>query len=233
MIPLLLFALALLGLPSPAPESAGTSGNLSGRVSLSKGGSPRADASGAVVWIEKLRRPAGAARSARIAGAEMKSYRKKFAPRVVAVSRNSEVEFPNADPIFHNVFSVSPANRFDLGLYRSGSSKSRRFEEPGLVRVYCNIHPQMVGFVLVVDSDFAAVTGPDGAFRFENVPPGDWEVKAWHEEAGETRTSVTVRARADTPVALSLDASEYRLQAHKNKYGKDYPPQTASDDSRY
>jgi plastocyanin len=233
MTPLLLFALALLGLPSPAPESAGTAGNLSGRVSLSKGGAPRADASGAVVWIEKLRLPAGGARTAGIAGAEMMSYRKKFVPRVVAVSRNSEVAFPNADPIFHNVFSVSPANRFDLGLYRSGSSKSRRFEEPGLVRVYCNIHPQMVGFVFVVDSDFAAVTGQDGAFRFENVPPGNWEVKAWHEEGGETQASVTVRARADTPVALSLDASEYRPQAHKNKYGKDYPPQTASDDSRY
>jgi plastocyanin len=232
MIPLLLFVLALLGLPSPAPESAGPAG-ISGRVSLSKGGSPLADASGAVVWIEKLRRPSGAARAGGIAGAEMKSYRKKFAPRVVAVSRNSEVEFPNADPIFHNVFSVSPANRFDLGLYRSGSTKSRRFEEPGLVRVYCNIHPQMVGFVFVVDSDFAAVTGPDGAFQFENVPPGNWEVKAWHEEGGETQASVTVRAHAETPLSLSLDASEYRPQAHKNKYGKDYPPQTASDDSRY
>ena len=101
------------------------------------------------------------------------------------------------------------------------------------MRVYCNIHPQMVGFVFVVDSDFAAVTGPDGAFRFENVPPGNWEVKAWHEEGGETQASVTVRAHAETPLALSLDASEYRPQAHKNKYGKDYPPQTASDDSRY
>ena len=90
MIPLLLFVLALLGLPSPAPESAGAAG-ISGRVSLSKGGSPLADASGAVVWIEKLRLPSGAARAGGIAGAEMKSYRKKFAPRVVAVSRKSEV----------------------------------------------------------------------------------------------------------------------------------------------
>ena len=102
----------------------------------------------------------------------MKSSSKRFEPRVIAVSKNATVEFPNADPIYHNVFSVSGANRFDLGLYRSGSSKSKTFDEPGLVRIYCNIHPQMVGFVMVVDSDFVAVTGPDGAFRFDNVPAG-------------------------------------------------------------
>jgi plastocyanin len=230
MTRLLFFVLALLG---PSPVGAATEGSVAGRVSLWKGGSPRADASGAVVWIEGLRLPAGAAPASGIARAQMKSSGKKFVPRVVAVARNAEVEFPNADPIYHNVFSVSPLNRFDLGLYRSGSSKGRRFDAPGLVRVYCNIHPQMVGFVFVVDSDFAAVTGPDGAFRFDDVPAGQWEVKAWQEEGGEASALVTVRARAEAPVALRLDASEYRPQAHKNKYGKDYLPQAASDDERY
>ncbi len=214
----------LLTLLAAAPASAGT---LTGRVVLIQDGKPRGDASNVVVWIEGLPRPAGDAR------AQMKSSSKRFEPHILAVPKNATVEFPNADPIYHNVFSVSGANRFDLGLYRSGASKSKRFEEPGLVRVYCNIHPQMVGFVQVVDSDFAAVTGPDGAFRFDGVPAGNWEVKVWHEEGGENRAAVSVRPGAETSVALRLDASEYRLQAHKNKYGKEYPPQPPADDERY
>ena len=90
---------------------------------------------------------------------EMRSDQKRFQPRVVAVPKSASVDFPNVDAIYHNVFSVSGSNRFDLGLYRSGASKHKEFDEPGLVRVYCNIHPQMVGFVFVVDSDFAAVDG--------------------------------------------------------------------------
>src|SRR5215813_4808516 len=132
-------------------------GTLSGRVALVKNGAPVSDASHVVVWLEGARR-----------------------------SSEGAVDFPNVDPIYHNVFSVSGANRFDLGLYRAGASKEKKFEEPGLVRVYCNIHPQMVGFVMVVDSDFAAVTGSDGSFRFEGVPAGPHKLKVWHEEAGET-----------------------------------------------
>lgn len=162
----------------------------------------------------------------------MKSERKRFNPRVVLVPRRDSVEFPNVDPIYHNVFSVSGANRFDLGLYRSGSSKKQRFDEPGLVRVYCNIHPTMVGYVQVVDSDYGAVTGSEGTFRFEGVPPGSYRVRAWHEEGGEANAAVQVRAGEDATIALTLDATGFRPQPHKNKYGKDYPP-PPPDDERY
>jgi hypothetical protein len=120
----------------------------------------------------------------------MRSEQKRFAPRAIVLRKSGTVQFPNVDAIYHNVFSVSGTNRFDLGLYRSGVAKERKFEDPGLVRVYCNIHPQMVGFVMVVDSDFAAVTGPDGSFRFQGVPHGALVVKAWHE--GSEQTPVTV-----------------------------------------
>jgi len=123
----------------------------------------------------------------------MRSEQKKFAPRALVVRRAATVQFPNADSIYHNVFSVSGANRFDLGLYRGGASRDKKFEEPGLVRVYCNIHPQMVGFVMVVNSGFATVTGPDGAFRFEGVPAGNHALRVWHEESGEP-APVTVSA---------------------------------------
>jgi len=213
-----------------APTSPVSSGSVSGQVVLVSGGAPRADASNAVVWVEGARRaaePRGAARG------QMKSDQKKFAPRVVVVPRTATVDFPNVDPIYHNVFSVSGANRFDLGLYRSGASRSKEFDQAGLVRVFCNIHPQMVGFVMVVDSDFAAVTGPDGKFRFEGVPAGSWTLKAWHEEAGEVSEPVTVHARGETAAPVRLDASAFKPQPHKNKYGKDYPPQAATDDERY
>jgi len=88
--------------------------------------------------------------------------------------------------------------------------------------------------VMVVDSDFAAVTGPDGKFRFDGVPPGNWTLKAWNEEAGgEVSVSVPVRAKQDSPAAVRLDVSGFRPEPHKNKYGRDYPPQPPTDDERY
>ena len=221
---LALFLFALLSPTTPAPT-----GSVSGRLALVKNGSPLADASNAVIWIEGLHRSAdGLSRTA------MKSERKRFTPRVVVVARQGAVDFPNVDPIYHNVFSVSAMNRFDLGLYRAGASKEKKFEESGLVRVYCNIHPQMIGFVMVVDSDFAAVTGADGSFRFDGVPTGAHALKAWHEEGGEaTELPIVVRPRAETTAGVRLDVTSYRVQPHKNKYGKDYPPQAGSDDERY
>jgi plastocyanin len=218
---------ALLALISPPPPM--TTGTVSGRVVLMRSGRPAADAADAAVWIEGLRRsgePLGTVRG------EMKSERKRFIPRVVLVPRRDTVEFPNADPIYHNVFSVSGANRFDLGLYRSGSSRKQRYDALGLVRVYCNIHPTMVGYVQVVDSDYGVVTGADGAFRFEGVPSGTYQVRAWHEEGGDVSMPVHVRAGESETVALTLDASGFHAQPHKNKYGKDYPP-PPPDDERY
>lgn len=221
----LFFALLFPGFEPPA---AGSAGSISGRVTLVKAGAARADASNAIVWIEGPPRSGAAGGSRR-----MIQESKRFAPRVLIVPRQGTVEFPNNDPIFHNVFSVSGGNRFDLGLYRSGVTKTRSFGEPGLVRVYCNIHPQMVGFVMVVDSDFAAVTDRSGAFRFEGVPAGSWTLKAWHEEGSETSVRLDVPAAAAAPLTVPIDTSAFRPLPHKNKYGKDYPPQSGSDDERY
>ena len=224
------FAILLTLLLSASAARAGT---VSGRVALVRDGKEQADASNTVVWIEGAR-PGAPSRAPAGAGGKMKSSSKRFQPRVIAVGKDSTVDFPNDDPIYHNVFSVSGANRFDLGLYRSGASKSRSFQEPGLVRVYCNIHPQMVGFVMVVDSDFKAVTGPEGTFRFDGVPPGAYVVKAWNEEGTETSQPVTVRASGDAPLSLRLDLSGFKPAPHKNKYGKDYPPNAGEpEDERY
>ena len=225
-----LSAAVLLTLLLPASHS--PAGTISGRVLLQASGKDRTDASNVVVWVEGIHGGAPA-RNTEPKG-EMKSSSKRFTPRVIAVPLHGTVEFPNVDPIYHNVFSVSGGNRFDLGLYKSGASKEKTFEEPGLVRVYCNIHPQMVGFVMVVDSDRSAVTGPDGAFRFDGVPPGSYVVHAWHEEGPEAKVPVTVHASGDTPVSVPIDVTGFKAEPHKNKYGKDYkPPGSESEDERY
>jgi plastocyanin len=220
------FLLALLLALLPFPPAGGT---VEGRVMLLRAGAPAPDASNAVVWLEGL---GGGANHARVDG-QMKSEQKRFIPRVVVVRPNATVQFPNADSIYHNAFSVSGANRFDLGLYRSGDSREKKFEDTGLVRVYCNIHPQMIGFVMVVDSGFTAVTGPDGTFRFLGVPHGTLVVKAWHEESGETQISVNVNGGPGVPLTIKLDATGFKPLPHKNKYGKEYPPGAGTDDERY
>lgn len=221
---LLVACSASAALPPPPPT-----GRVEGRVALLDGGRPRPDASNVVVWIEATTvkvedHPA--------AGLTMTSEHKRFTPRVVAVETGRAVAFPNQDPIFHNVFSVSGENRFDLGLYRSGRSKEKTFAAPGLVRVYCNIHPQMVGYVRVVDSSFFTVTRADGAFAFDGVPTGARVVRAWCEPGGETSEPVVVHPRQTAPAALSFDVSAFKPQPHKNKYGQDYPP-PPPDEDRY
>jgi len=209
-------------------------GRLEGRVTLVDNGRAKTDAGNVAVWIEGTRveepNPPDAHRAAK--PPRMVSTHKAFLPRVVSVPVGQAVTFPNEDPIFHNVFSVSGENRFDLGLYRSGRSKDRTFSVPGLVRVYCNIHPQMIGYVRVVSSSFAAVTGADGSFAFDGVPAGERFVKAWCEAGGETSSAVVIRPRQTATVALTFDVSAFKPQPHKNKYGQDYPP-PPPDEDRY
>ena len=206
-------------------------GRLEGRITLVDNGRAKTDSGNVAVWIEGTRieepTPHPPARSPR-----MVSTHKTFLPRVVSVPVGQPVTFPNEDPIFHNVFSVSGENRFDLGLYRSGRSKDRTFSVPGLVRVYCNIHPQMVGYVRVVNSSFAAVTGADGTFAFDDVPAGERLVKAWCEAGGEASSAVLIRPHQTATVALTFDVSTFKPQPHKNKYGQDYPP-PPPDEDRY
>src|SRR5262249_53913376 len=117
-----------------AVASSSRAATLSGTVSLVTDGKARPDASNVVVWIEGV--PHGTSAGNGSKSPRMTQSSKHFQPRVVVIAKDATVDFPNDDPVYHNVFSVSGGNRFDLGLYRSGSSKSKRFDETGLVRVY-------------------------------------------------------------------------------------------------
>lgn len=211
-------ALAVLSLAVPA-----FAGNVIGKVTLlEKGGRPATDLSEVVVYVEGVKARPGRA-SARPNTATMTMKGKSFWPRVVAVPVGGTVEFPNEDPIFHNVFSVSGENRFDLSLYKRPRKGLQTFERPGVVKVYCNIHPQMAGVVMVADSPYFARAAADGSFTIEEVPAGRYVVKAFHEKAPEVAVELTVPAQGEARVpVLSLDASHYRRTQHKNKFGKDY-----------
>jgi len=207
-------SVVVLSLALTAPAAAGT---VRGRVEvIEKGGKRASDLADAVVWVE------GPKVKPRPSSATITMKGKSFVPRVAVVPVGGSVEFPNQDPVFHNVFSVSGENRFDLDLYKKPKSGAWVFRHPGLVRVYCNIHPQMSAYVLVRDNPFWARASEDGTFEIPDVPAGAWVVKAWHERTGEASQAVSVPDEGALEVALTLDASKWKRAPHKNKFGKDY-----------
>lgn len=125
-----------------------------------------------------------------------------FVPNVLVVPVGTTVEFPNRDPFFHNVFSYSSAQRFDLGRYPRGESKSVEFAQAGVVKVYCEVHESMRAALVVVENPFHAVIGADGTFRIANVPAGRHTVVVWHHDGGMREVAVDVRPGAVAPVRL-------------------------------
>jgi plastocyanin len=115
-----------------------------------------------------------------------------FVPRVVAITRGSTVDFPNADPFFHDVFSLSRSGSFDLGSYPRGQTKSQQFRRAGLIKVYCHIHSHMNASIMVFDHTFFTIPKADGTFTIDDVPPGTYKVSAWHERIGENTQSVRI-----------------------------------------
>lgn len=128
-----------------------------------------------------------------------------FVPHVLAIVAGTTVDFPNSDRTYHNVFSLSKTKTFDLGRYAVGRSKSIRFDRPGIVRVFCDIHSHMSAFILVFAHRYFSVSEPDGSYRLENVPPGTYTVVAWHEAAAlESRRVVVPDAGGEVEVNFAL-----------------------------
>jgi plastocyanin len=135
--------------------------------------------------------------------AVMDQRNERFVPHVLAVMVGTVVDFPNSDLTYHTVFSLSRAKRFDLGRYAAGKSKGVRMDRPGVVRVFCDIHSHMSAFILVFSHRYFAVTDEDGRYRIPNVPPGAYNIVAWHETTPPVTRRVTI-ADADTDVNFVL-----------------------------
>jgi plastocyanin len=208
--------LAVMVMAAGVPVTAVT-----GRVTmLDKENQPGDDVGQAVIWLSG---PRGQARPA--VQTDVGTSDKEFAPHVLVVPVGSTVTFSNYDPFNHNVFSLSEENPFDLGLYGRGEVRSVRFEKPGLVRVYCNVHAQMSSLILVRDTPWYTQPSSDGSFTLSSVPSGDYTLHAWHERAPETSRPLTVPAEGLDQVTVELDARGYEFKPHLNKHGQPYPQQ--------
>ena len=115
--------------------------------------------------------------------ATMDQRNETFVPHVLAITVGTTVDFPNSDNTYHNVFSLRGPRPFDLGRYAAGHSKSVRFDRPGIVRVFCEIHSHMSAFILVFNHRYFAVTSADGRYQINRVPPGRYTLVAWNEGA--------------------------------------------------
>lgn len=144
----------------------------------------------AVVWLE------GASTGARKGRAVLHQRSLKFAPQVLAISTGTVVDFPNDDRVFHNVFSFRDGKKFDLGIYPVGATKQVTFSEPGVSRLFCNIHPNMAGYVVAVDSPWFATSDAKGSIRISDLEPGDYTWRAWRAAGPVLDGRIAVRPGA-------------------------------------
>jgi plastocyanin len=187
------------------------------------------DASKIVVWLS----PIDAVRPVR-ATTERARYRlvqhhKRFEPGLLVVPVGSVVDFPNLDPWFHNVFSLYRGKRFDLGLYQAGSQRSVAFDRIGPSYLFCNIHPEMTGVVLAIDSDLFSVSDKNGRYSIPGVTPGRYVLHVWYENATPEslqalQRQVNIQNENQTLPAILVKATKPGPANHKNKYGQDYDP---------
>ena len=184
-----------------------------------KGDKKKDDVSSTVVYLDELKEATGTPAETK-KDFSMSTKNKELTPRAMAVPIGAKVVFPNYDPIFHNLFSVSVPNDFDLGLYKGGASKSHSFTKPGIVRVFCNVHPQMSATIVVANSPYFTNADKSGNFDLGQIPDGTYILRAYSEE-GQTEQKIQV---STTPlnVKLSIDGRNFKKLKHKNKFGKDY-----------
>jgi plastocyanin len=138
----------------------------------------------------------------------MRQKSERFLPHVLPVLAGSTVQFPNDDPIYHNVFSLSRARTFDLGRYARGASKSVLFPAPSVIQVFCHIHADMNGYILVLQNPYFVQPDSQGRFVIDGIPPGTYRLVAWHERIRPNGRSVQVTAGTATQLSVSIPISD-------------------------
>lgn len=194
----------LLGLFFPAAVLSGEAekvGVVKGAITI--GGKPASDA---VVSVEGILSGQLETRDSKLKTikAVMDQRDMKFTPRVLPVVVGTTVDFPNHDKTFHNVFSTSEAKKFDLGLYPAGKSRNVAFDKAGVVKILCNVHPNMEAFIVVKSHSYYAATDAHGNYRLNGVPLGKYRLEVWHPEL-EVRTVPVELVRDGEVLAIDLD----------------------------
>lgn len=138
------------------------------------------------------------------APAKMHQRDRHFDPELLIVPVGSTVEFPNSDPIFHNIFSLSRTQSFDLGYYPEGRSRSVTFPRPGIVQVYCHVHPSMYGVIIVTSSPWTCKPSKDGAFAWTDVPAGKYRLMVWNRSIGLGHRKVIVPEQGRVEVSVAI-----------------------------
>ncbi|MBZ5627943.1 MAG: hypothetical protein LAO06_03665 [Acidobacteriia bacterium] len=187
----------------------------------------------AVAWLSPVQPEPYSFGETSSQSARLVQKNKTFEPHLLVVRTGSVVQFPNEDPFFHNVFSLFDGKRFDLGLYEAGSTRSVRFDRPGISYIFCNIHSQMSAIVIALDTPYYAVSHRSGSIAIPGVPPGRYILQVWREGSSPKvlnalRREVVV-GEGDTVLGALRIAEDEIPVAHKNKYGREYEdPQPAN-----
>lgn len=215
------FLLAAFGLLPESISVAAETGTVSGQVRVKAEDGRTSDPSGVVVYLSGV--PGALPSSGQSPAPHVNLVQRdlQFSPPLLVVVQGTTVDFVNDDRVFHNVFSLSEAARFDLGLYKSGTSKSVTFRKPGVINVYCNIHPDMVSKIKVLDTVYYALVRKDGSFAIEHVPFGTYPVVAWHPSGGETHGEVKIAEGGKSEVSLELQKGTPETR-HSRKDGSPY-----------
>lgn len=232
-------ALLVASGPAQSTNAADTpAADIVGEVSLVQGKSGHSsDASQVVVWLV----PTDAAQRVRPAATataphhRLLQHNKRFEPSLLVIPVGSVVDFPNADPWFHNVFSLYRGKRFDLGLYQAGAQRSVKFDRVGPSYLFCNIHPEMTGVVLAIDSEFFGISDKAGRYSIAGVPPGKYLLHVWYENSTpqalqELQRTVVIEGGNRSLPPIAVPVVKQVQTEHKNKYGQDYDPDTLKTD---
>ncbi|MGB8541515.1 MAG: hypothetical protein WCD49_07745 [Candidatus Acidiferrales bacterium] len=205
------------------------------KVEVKQGTGSVSDAHNVVVWLRPLDGPAQASANKVAAdkSPQLVQQNKTFEPHILVVKVGTVVQFPNRDPFFHNIFSLYDGKRFDLGLYEAGTTRSVRFDRPGVSFLFCNIHAEMSAAVVAVDTPYFAISDRLGRVSIPNVPDGRYEMHVWYERdtpenlKSLTGTVVISQSSRTLPPIRIVENPDFTL-AHKNKYGQDYVPPPSS-----
>ena len=217
----LLLAMSVCGLSAQDSSTVDVGARLSFPKNATKHPSPSA-----VLWLKPLQQTPSAPFLPERHYTLLQKNR-MFKPHLLIIPVGSVVQFPNADPFFHNVFSLFDGKRFDLGLYEAGSTKSVIFSREGVSYIFCNIHPEMSAVILTLSTALYTEADPNGAFHIANVPAGDYEMHIWIEGVAQPDLNRMVRrvhlgSGSGDLGSVQVPAALLKPPTHTNMFGQAY-----------